>query len=138
MVFTPSSLINEKGSVVAVRAIRGASALQADDPQEMTEAVVELMTAMLARNDLDAEAVISVILTSTPDLRSQFPALGLREGSLKGFGEVPLLCAQEIPVEGSMPRVVRVMAHVETSRSRGQISHVYLRGTEVLRGDLAQ
>jgi chorismate mutase len=120
---------------VAVRAIRGATRLGADDPEEMSEAVVELVTAMLERNDVDRADLISALFTATPDLVSMFPAAAARG---LGLGDVPLICAQEIDVAGALTRVVRVMAHVETDRPRSQIAHVYLRGAEVLRQDLAQ
>jgi len=120
---------------VAIRAIRGATRLSADDPGEMTEAVVELVEAMLERNGTDREALISVIFTATPDLVCMFPAAAARG---LGLGDVPLICAQEIAVAGALSRVVRVMAHAEIDLPRGEVSHVYLRGAEVLRQDLAQ
>ena len=118
-----------------VRAIRGATRLTADDPIEMTEAVIELVETMLSRNETDQDALISVIFTATPDLVSMFPAAAARG---LGLGEVPLICAQEIAVAGALSRVVRVLAHAEVDRRRSEISHVYLRGAEVLRADLAQ
>jgi chorismate mutase len=120
---------------VRVRAVRGATALTADDRDEMLEAVSELLSELLERNRLRLDDLISVVFTVTPDLRSEFPALAARK---LGMGDVPLLCAQEIDVFGALPRVVRVMAHVETELDRADIRHVYLRGTEVLRKDLAQ
>jgi chorismate mutase len=120
---------------VAVRGLRGATCLRADDPEEMAEAVTELVTAMLARNGLTTADLISVLFTATPDLRSDFPAAAARR---VGLGDVPLMCAVEIDVEGALPRVVRVLAHVETPLQRAAITHVYLRGAEVLRRDLAQ
>jgi chorismate mutase len=120
---------------MALRGVRGATRLSADDPAEMTEAVVELLTAVLERNGLTTDDVVSVVLTSTPDLRCAFPAAAAREA---GFGEVPLLCAQEIDVAGALERVVRVLAHVETDRPRDEVQHIYLRGAEVLRRDIAQ
>lgn len=119
----------------AVRAVRGATGLAADDRAELLDAVTELMVTLFERNGLTPGDVISVIFTTTPDLHSEFPALAARQ---LGLGDVPLLCAQEIAVVGAMPRVVRVLAHVETARSRAEIRHVYLRGTEALRKDLAQ
>ena len=116
-----------------MRAIRGAVCLAADDPAEMREAVGELLVAMLERNGVVTDDVVSVILTSTPDLTSAFPAAGAR---LVGFAEVPLLCAQEIDVAGALERVVRILMHVDTATPRPQIQHVYLRGAEVLRADL--
>lgn len=118
-----------------VRAVRGATQLQADDRDEMIDAVVELLTAMLARNGLTTQDLISVVFTSTADLTVEFPAAAART---LGIGDVPLLCAQELQIHGAMPRVVRVMAHVETALPRAEVQHVYLRGAEVLRQDLAQ
>jgi monofunctional chorismate mutase len=83
----------------------------------------------------DAVALVSMILTATPDLHSEFPALAARQ---LGIGDVPLLCAQEIDVVGAMPRVIRVMMHLESDLSRSEIRHVYLRGAAALRRDLAQ
>jgi len=116
-------------------AVRGATQLQADDRDEMIDAVVELLTQVLARNGLSTDDLISVVFTSTSDLTVEFPAAAART---LGIGDVPLLCAQELQIAGAMPRVVRLMAHVECARPRSQIQHVYLRGAEVLRQDLAQ
>ena len=118
-----------------IRAVRGATQLQADDPEEMAAAVVELLSAMLDRNGLETEDLVSVIFTSTPDLRSTFPAAAARTLEI---GDVPLICAQELDIEGALPRVVRVMAHAQLDRPRSEVVHVYLRGAEVLRQDLAQ
>ena len=118
-----------------VRAIRGATQLTADDRDEMAEAVVELLQTMFARNGLGTDDLISIIFTSTPDLVCEFPAAVARSLDL---GDVPLMSARELDVVGALPRVVRVMAHVETDLPRAEVSHVYLRGTEVLRRDLAQ
>jgi chorismate mutase len=120
---------------MAVRAIRGATRLGADEPGEMSEAVVELVTAMLDRNALQSEDLISIIFTATPDLVCMFPAAAARE---LGLGDVPLLCAQEIAVAGALERVVRVLVHAELPVPRERIVHVYLRGADVLRQDLAQ
>lgn len=120
---------------MAMRALRGATQLTADDRDEMVEAVVELVERMLEANELTTDALVSMIFTSTPDLHATFPAFAARQ---LGIGDVPLLCATEIDVDGALPRVVRVMAHVETSMARSQVRHVYLRGAEVLRQDLAQ
>ena len=120
---------------MSVRALRGATRLSADDPGEMTEAVVELVRTMLERNGIGTDSLISVIFTSTPDLVCMFPAAAARE---IGLGDVPLICAQEIAVPGALSRVVRVMVHAELDRPRSEVAHVYLRGAEALRQDLAQ
>jgi len=120
---------------VAVRAIRGAIQVDADDRDAILDATAELVTAVMTRNDLTPDDVISVLFTATPDLTSEFPALAARK---LGFHAVPLMCATEIPVRGAMPRVVRLMAHVDTDRTRAQVHHVYLRGAAALRLDIAQ
>jgi len=120
---------------MAVRALRGAIQLDADDRDHLLAGVQELVSEMVASNALDHDDLISVVFTATPDLRSEFPALAARQ---LGIGDVPLLCAQEIDVAGAMPRVIRVLMHVDTSRPREQLRHVYLRGAVALRRDLAQ
>jgi chorismate mutase len=120
---------------VTVRAIRGAIQVDADDRDAILEGTAELVTAVVSRNELTPDDVISVLFTVTPDLTAEFPALAARK---LGFHAVPLMCATEIPVQGAMPRVVRLMAHVETDRPRSQVQHVYLRGAAALRLDIAQ
>jgi len=90
---------------------------------------------VMARNELTTDDVISVLFTSTPDLTAEFPSLAARK---IGFHDVPLICATEIAVPGAVPRVVRLIAHVDTDRPRSAIQHVYLRGAVALRLDIAQ
>jgi chorismate mutase len=120
---------------MAVRALRGATQLDVDEREHLLAAVRELLAELLEANDLTPDDFISVIFTVTGDIRSEFPAVGARE---LGFGAVPLLCTREIDVPGALPLVVRLLAHVETDRSRDQLRHVYLRGARALRLDLAQ
>jgi chorismate mutase len=120
---------------MSIRAIRGATCLQRDDATEMAEAVTELLYEVMSRNSISADDFVSVLFTSTPDLHSAFPAAAARG---VGLADVPLICAQEINVTGAMEKVVRVMVHVQTSKSRSEIKHVYLRGAEALRQDIAQ
>jgi len=120
---------------VAVRAVRGAVQVASDDRAEILEATTELVTEVMARNDLSTDDVISVLFTATSDLTAEFPALAARK---LGFQEVPLLCASEINVPGAMPRVVRLMMHIETDKPRSRVQHVYLRGAAALRLDIAQ
>lgn len=120
---------------MAVRAVRGATQLDADVREHMLERVAEMVSEVMGCNDLSADDFISVIFTATADLVSEFPAYAARR---LGFGEVPLICARELEVEGSMPRVVRMMAHVETGLPRGDLTHVYLHGAAALRSDLTR
>ena len=118
-----------------VRAIRGAVQVDADEREAILEGTTELVSEVMTRNDLVPDDVISVIFTVTPDLTREFPALAARK---IGFQDVALLCATEIPVPGALPRVVRLMMHVDTQRPRREIHHVYLRGAAALRLDIAQ
>lgn len=118
-----------------VRAIRGAIQIDVDSSEHMREAVVELMSTILRSNELTNDDLISVLFTCTPDLVSDFPAASARA---MGLGQVPLLCAVEMAVPGSLPRTIRVLIHCTTSRTQEEIAHVYLRGATTLRKDIAQ
>lgn len=120
-------------ATAGVCGIRGATCLEHDDAREMADAVSELLEQMLLVNNVAKDDVISVILTCTPDLTSAFPAAGARAF---GLVDTPLMCAQEMDVAGALPKVVRILAHVDTTKQRSEIQHVYLRGAEVLRQDL--
>lgn len=120
---------------MTVRAIRGATQLSSDDAAEMAEAITELVEEILRANHLLVDDLISIFFTSTPDLVSDFPAASARS---LGLGEIPLMCSVEIAVPGSLPRTIRVMVHCHSERTQKQIVHCYLRGTSVLRRDLAQ
>ena len=120
---------------MTVRAIRGAIQIESDHPELMKEAVVELVSKTLESNRLEAADLISVLFTCTPDLVSDFPAASARS---MGLELVPLLCAVEMAVPGSLPRTIRVLVHCNTSLEQNEISHVYLRGAVTLRKDIAQ
>lgn len=120
---------------MAVRAVRGAVQLEQDAADHMDEQVSELLTAILERNELTQENLISIWFTATPDLHSAFPAAAARK---LGIVDVPLICAQELQIEGAMPRVVRVLAHIESPKPRAEITHVYLGAAATLRKDIAQ
>lgn len=117
-----------------VRALRGAITVAADTPAALHEATVALLRALVARNALAPDDVVSAFFTVTPDLTSAFPATAARA---LGWSDVPMLCAQEIPVAGALARCVRVLLHVETARARDRMAHVYLDGAAALRPDLA-
>ena len=116
-----------------VRAARGAIVVPADEAAALLEATERLLVAMLERNQVDRDDLISVLFTATDDLRSAFPAEAARR---MGLGLVPLMCAREIPVGGSMPGVVRVLMHFHSERGLDEVAHVYLDGAESLRDDL--
>jgi len=120
---------------VRVRAVRGATQLEHDSRDHMLERVAEMVTDVMRVNGLTVDDFISIVFTATSDLHSEFPAYAARQ---LGFDDVPLICARELEIEGSMPRVVRMMAHVETHMSRSEVTHVYLHGAAHLRRDLAR
>ena len=117
----------------AVRALRGATTVDADTPEQITARTVTLLEEMFERNGVDHDDLISILFTVTEDLTSAFPAAGART---IGLGDVPLLCAREIPVPASMPHCIRVLAHLNTDHARNELRHIYLEGAVSLRDDL--
>lgn len=117
----------------SVRALRGATTVAVDDPDAIGEATRELLSQMMSANALVPADVVSVIFTVTADLRSDFPARAARD---LGWVDVPLLCTVEIPVPNALARCIRVLMHVETTRLRDAMKHVYLREARTLRPDL--
>ena len=120
---------------MAVRAVRGATQLEEDTRDHMLDRVAEMVLDVMQSNGLAVDDFISVIFTATSDLHAEFPAYAARQ---LGFGEVPLICARELEIEGSMPRVVRMLAHVETDLPRADVTHCYLHGAAALRSDLTR
>lgn len=119
---------------MAVRGIRGATTVDADVSDQILAATQELLRAILDRNGIkNFDDVVSAVFTTTPDLTSTFPAEAARA---LGMSYVPLLCAGEIAVPGAMPRCIRVLLHVETTRTPREIAHVYLRDAKRLRPDV--
>ena len=106
-----------------------------DDREHMLDRVAEMVLDVMRANGLEVDDFISVIFTATSDLHSEFPAYAARQ---LGFVDVPLICARELEIEGSMPRVVRMMAHVESDLPRAEITHCYLHGAAALRSDLTR
>lgn len=121
-------------SGVRLRAIRGAISVPADTSEDIRRCTTELLEAILERNGVAGDDLVSIIFTTTHDLVSDFPAAAARE---IGLANVPLLCTQEIPVVGSMPRCVRVLVHCYAPVDRA-IRHVYLREARQLRMDLPE
>ena len=117
----------------AVQALRGATTVDDDAEDQITQRVQELVGEMMARNDIAHDDIISIIFTATEDLVAIFPAAAARG---VGLGDVPMLCARELSVEGGTPRCLRVLMHVTTERARRDLRHVYLHGAQGLRDDL--
>ncbi len=120
---------------MAVRAVRGATQLDVDEREHLLDRVEEMVLDVMRSNGLGVDDFISVIFTATSDVTSEFPAYAARQ---LGFGDVPLLCARELEIDSSLPRVVRMMAHIETDLPRADITHCYLHGAASLRKDLTR
>ncbi|MCI0635737.1 MAG: chorismate mutase [Actinobacteria bacterium] len=118
---------------IMVRAARGAIRVERDVAETVLAATERLLRELLSSNAIEGDDIVSAFFTVTEDLRSAFPAVAARR---IGLGGVPLLCAQEIPVEGSMQGVVRVLVQFHTARRPSDVVHVYLDGAESLRDDL--
>ncbi len=120
---------------MAVRGIRGATGVGANDPQAIERAVREMLDRVVAENGVKAEDVAAAFFTATPDLDADFPARAARQ---MGWTSVPLLCAQEIAVPGAPPRIIRVLLLVNTDLAQEDVRHVYLGEATKLRPDLVQ
>jgi len=120
---------------MAVRAVRGATQLDVDEREHLLYRVEEMVLDVMRSNGLSVDDFISVIFTATSDVTSEFPAYAARQ---LGFGDVPLLCARELEIDSSLPRVVRMMAHIETDLPRADVTHCYLHGAASLRKDLTR
>lgn len=107
--------------------------MEADTTTEIENKTVALLDALFDRNDLQHDDLISIFFTATADLHSMFPAAAARKF---GLGDVPLMCAQELDIEGGKPRCIRVMLHLLSERNRDELHHVYLEGARDLRDDL--
>lgn len=116
-----------------VRALRGATTIDDDTPEHIHERVIQLLEALFERNDIDHDDLISIIFTATDDIHSAFPAAAARKF---GLGDVPLLCARELEIDGGTPHCVRVLMHLESAAARSALHHVYLEGARGLRDDL--
>jgi chorismate mutase len=117
----------------AIRALRGATTVDVDEKDHLFERVIALLEALFERNDIRHDDLISVLFTATDDIHSAFPAVAARKF---GLGDVPLICARELDVEGGTPRCIRVMIHLASDKPRDELHHVYLEGARGLRDDL--
>lgn len=122
-------------SAERVRAIRGATTIDADEREQVIARTQELIHAVFDRNSLREDDLISIVFTATDDIRSAFPAEAAREA---GITHVPLLCARELAIDGGIARCVRVLVHAYTARSHAELRHPYLHGARQLRTDLPE
>jgi chorismate mutase len=130
---TRTATANLQPMSTAVLALRGATTLDRDERDHLLERVSELLGGMIDRNALSHDDIISILFTATDDVRSAFPALAARK---MGLGDVPLICARELDIDGGMPLCIRVLMHVTTTRQRSELRHVYLEQARSLRDDL--
>jgi chorismate mutase len=116
-----------------LRALRGATTVDDDTPEEVLDRVVELLREMFARNDVDHDDLVSIVFTATDDVHSMFPATAART---IGLGDVAMVCARELDILGATEHCIRVLVHLESVLSRAELRHVYLHGATTLRDDL--
>ncbi|QCT02568.1 chorismate mutase [Paenibacillus algicola] len=117
------------------RGIRGATTVSGNNEQEILNETIVLLQEIISSNDLEPEFISNIWITMTQDLNAAFPAKAIR--NLDGWELVPLMCSVEIPVEGSLPRCIRLMVQVNTEKSQQDIKHVYLNEAKRLRPDLS-
>lgn len=119
-----------------LRGIRGATTVQQNDADEILTATSELLQAIVEANDFLPEDIGSVFITVTQDITATFPAIAIR--TLIGWELVPLMCSLEVPVENSLPKCIRLMVQVNTTKSQAEINHVYLKEAKALRPDIVK
>lgn len=117
------------------RGIRGATTVEHNDREEILAATTELLQLLSERNQFQTEDIVSALFTLTADLDAEFPALAARA---LGWTETALMCAQEIPVPGSLEKCIRVLLHINTERTVAEIQHVYIHGAVNLRPTFAR
>ncbi len=120
---------------MSLRGLRGATTVEVDTREAILARTKELLAEMFARNQVDKEHLVSILFTATADIHGAFPAAAARE---MGLGDVPLMCAQELEIINGTPQCIRVLAHIETLKSRQELRHVYLWGAKDLRDDLPE
>ena len=121
---------------MSVRGIRGAITVEDNKEQPILQATVELLNGIVTANNIAPEDICSVFVTVTGDLDDTFPARAIRQ--MGGWELVPLMCALEVPVKGSLEKCIRLMVHVNTDKTQQEIEHVYLGRAQALRPDLTK
>ena len=117
------------------RGVRGATTIEQNTQDQILSATQTLLTTMLTQNQIDSQDIASILFTTTADITAAYPAKAARE---LGMQLVPLLCFQEMQVEGSLPFCIRILIHWNTSQPQDQIQHIYLNQAQQLRPDLSQ
>ena len=125
----------QRDSTERLCALRGATTVEEDSAEAIVAATQELLEALLARNGVEVDDLVSLVFTATPDLAAEFPAAAARK---IGIEDVPLLCAREIDVPDAVPRCIRVLVHLYSTLPRAALRHVYLGDARRLRADLPQ
>lgn len=121
---------------MSVRGIRGAITVDVNEEQPILQATVELLNSIVNANGIVPDDIASVFVTVTGDLDATFPARAIR--AMGGWDLVPLMCALEVPVKGSLEKCIRLMVLVNTDKSQAEVQHIYLGGAKALRPDLAK
>ncbi|RTE10454.1 chorismate mutase [Paenibacillus whitsoniae] len=119
-----------------VRGIRGATTVEHNEADEILQATGELLQAIVEANDFRPEDIASVFITVTADITAIFPAVAIR--SLVGWELVPLMCSLEVPVAGALPKCIRLMVQVNTTKTQAEINHIYLKEAKALRPDIVK
>lgn len=119
-----------------IRGVRGATTIEIDQPEAVMKATQTLAREMAKQNNIEPEEVASVLISTTPDIVSAFPAKAVR--TIKGWEYVPVMCTHEMNVQPSLPRCIRIMMHVNSTVAQNKIQHVYLNEAISLRPDLVK
>lgn len=119
-----------------LRGIRGATTVEHNDETEILTATEELLRTIIEANSFRPEDICSVFITVTEDITATFPARAIR--ALVGWELVPLMCSLEVPVENALPKCIRLMVQVNTTKGQAEINHVYLKEAKSLRPDIVK
>lgn len=119
---------------IVCRGIRGATTATSNTAEDILEATQQLVMALIDLNEIASEDIASAIFTTTTDLTAMFPAMAARSF---GWTDVPMMCAHEMAVPGALTKAVRVLVHVNTTKTPDEIRHVYLKDARQLRPEWA-
>jgi chorismate mutase len=123
-----------RGGIKVIRGVRGATTVENNSEMEIVDATELLLEEMIKNNEINPENVASIFISVTEDITAEFPAKAVRR--FKGWSYVPVMCMREIPVPNSLKQCIRIMMHLNTTKSQKEIHHAYLEGAKILRPDL--